>query len=140
MAGPAPLPMRRPLFQDRSLTGQPRDRSRSLSEILRDEGVRIGARVGVMGWKSFADRSWLEVPAYLADALRDGVGRDGRVGNANDNLIDAGGGLPELPGGLRRRGRERAAGGDTRLRGATRCALLRGRRRMVRGFARGSDG
>jgi len=33
LAGAAPLPMRRALFQDLSLPGQPRDRSRSLAEI-----------------------------------------------------------------------------------------------------------
>ena len=39
MAGAAPLPMRRHLFQDLSLPSQPRDRSRPLAEILADEGV-----------------------------------------------------------------------------------------------------
>src|SRR5438034_10593268 len=34
MAGAAPLPMRRVLFQDLSLPGQPRDRSSPLAEIL----------------------------------------------------------------------------------------------------------
>jgi Xaa-Pro aminopeptidase len=36
MAGAAPLPMRRHLFQDLSLPGQPRNRSRSLAQILAD--------------------------------------------------------------------------------------------------------
>src|SRR5260221_11618659 len=49
MAGQAPLPMRRHLFQDFSLPGQPRDRSRALVEILRDEGIADGSRVGVVG-------------------------------------------------------------------------------------------
>src|SRR5205809_1618477 len=39
MAGSAPLPVRRHLFQDFSLPSQPRDRSRSLAEIFGDEGV-----------------------------------------------------------------------------------------------------
>ena len=38
-AGAAPLPMRRHLFQDFSLPSQPRDRSRTLSEILAAEGI-----------------------------------------------------------------------------------------------------
>ena len=54
MAGAAPLPMRRDLFQDLSLPGQPRDRSRPLAEILGDEGIGPGSRVGVVGWKTYA--------------------------------------------------------------------------------------
>jgi hypothetical protein len=70
MAGAAPLPMRRCLFQDFSLPGQPRDRSRALSEILADEGVRDGSHVGVVGWKGYADRSVMEAPAFIVDELR----------------------------------------------------------------------
>jgi len=93
MAGAAPLPMRRHMFQDLSLPGQPRDRSRPLRELLTDEGVGPGTRVGIVGWKPFADPSWLEVPAYLADAVRDVVGSDGLVSNANDLFIHPDGGL-----------------------------------------------
>jgi len=93
MAGAAPLPMRRHLFQDLSLPGQPRGRSRPLRELLSDEGVRQGTRVGVLGWKTFADPGWLEVPAYLADAIRELVGSDGIALNANDLLIHPDGGL-----------------------------------------------
>ena len=42
VAGAAPLPMRRHLFQDFSLPSQPRDRSRTLAEILADEGIGAG--------------------------------------------------------------------------------------------------
>ncbi len=77
MAGAAPLPMRRHLFQDFSLPAQPRDRSRPLAEILADEGILRGRRVGVIGWKTFADRARLEIPAYIADELRTLAGRDG---------------------------------------------------------------
>jgi hypothetical protein len=93
MAGAAPLPMRRILFQDLSLPDQPRDRSAPLRDVLAEEGVRAGARIGMAGWKTYADRRWLETPAYLADALRELVGADGLVENANDLLIDAGHGL-----------------------------------------------
>jgi hypothetical protein len=93
IAGAAPLAMRRILFQDLSLPSQPRDRSRPLAEILADEGVGKGARVGVHGWKTYADRSILEVPSYLVDTLRGLVGRDGLVENGGDLLIDAAGGL-----------------------------------------------
>jgi Xaa-Pro aminopeptidase len=93
MAGTAPLSMRRILFQDFSLPGQPRDRSRPLAAILADEGIQGGARVGVLGWKTYADRSTIEVPAFIVDQLRDLVGASGLVENANDLLIDAADGL-----------------------------------------------
>jgi hypothetical protein len=93
MAASAALPMRRHLFQDLSLPGQPRDRSRPLSELLQEEGVRPGATVGVIGWKSFADRSAMEAPSYVVDELRALVGPSGRVENANDLLIDPSDGL-----------------------------------------------
>ncbi len=93
MAGAAPLPMRRELFQDLSLPGQPRDRSRPLREILADEGIGPGTRIGVAGWKTYADRSTLETPAYIVDAVRELVGPSGRVENAGDLFIDPADGL-----------------------------------------------
>ena len=83
IAGAAPLPMRRHLFQDFSLPSQPRDRSRALAEILAEEGIGPETAVGVIGWKTFADRGTIEVPAYIADELRRmtpvGVGRERRA-------------------------------------------------------------
>jgi len=93
MAGAAPLPMRRHLFQDLSLPSQPRDRSRPLAEILADEGIRSGSRVGVVGWKTYADPSAIDAPAYLVDELRRLVGATGAVENATDLLIDPADGL-----------------------------------------------
>ena len=93
MAGAAPLPMRRELFQDLSLPSQPRDRSRPLGEILAGEGIGAGSRVGVVGWKTYASRATIEVPAYLVDALRELTGASGLVENANDLLIDPADGL-----------------------------------------------
>ena len=92
-AGAAPLAMRRHLYQDLSLQDQPRDRSRPLGDILVEEGVSDGARVGVLGWKPFVDRSRLEVPAYLVDELRRRVGSNGLVANANGLLVDPADGL-----------------------------------------------
>jgi hypothetical protein len=92
-AGAAPLPMRRIRFQDLSLPSQPRDRSQPLAEILGDEGVVAGARVGVVGWKTYADRALIEAPAFLVDDLRRLTGPGGRVENAGDLLIDPGDGL-----------------------------------------------
>ena len=93
LAGAAPLPMRRALFQELSLPGQPRDRSRSLAEILGDEGIGTGCRLGVVGWKTHADPRMLDAPAYLVDELRRLTGSGGRVEDATDLLIDAADGL-----------------------------------------------
>src|SRR3954453_24117074 len=93
MAGAAPLPMRRERFQDLSLPGQPRDRSRVLGDILAGEGVRPGARIGVVGWKTYATRASIEAPAFLVDELRRLVGSSGAVENATDLLIAAETGL-----------------------------------------------
>ncbi|MEO6578404.1 MAG: hypothetical protein ABIO99_05850 [Candidatus Limnocylindria bacterium] len=92
-AGTAPLPMRRHLFQDFSLLGQPRDRSRPLAEILGEEGIGPGSRVGVVGWKTYASAEMSDVPAYLVDELRQMVGATGAVENATDLFVDAGDGL-----------------------------------------------
>ncbi len=96
MAGAAPLPMRRHLFQDLSLPGQPRDRSGTLGDILRSEGVAVGSRVGVVGWKQFDRREVIDAPAFLVDELRAIVGDGGTVDNATGLLIDAGDGLRVL--------------------------------------------
>jgi Xaa-Pro aminopeptidase len=95
MAGAAPLPMRRLLFQDLSLPSQPRNRLRPLAELLRDEGVAAARRVGVVGWKTYADPATIEVPAYLVDTLRALV-PSGAVENAGALLIDAADGLRVL--------------------------------------------
>jgi hypothetical protein len=93
IAGAAPLPMRRHRFQDFSLPSQPRDRSRPLADILAEEGIGRGSRVGVIGWKSYAEPAANDLPAYLVDALRGMVGEGGAVENATDLLIDAADGL-----------------------------------------------
>ncbi len=93
MAGTAPLAMRRHLLQDLSLPSQPRDRSQPLGEILAGEGVGAGGRVGVLGWKSYADPARMEVPAFIVDELRRLTGPSGLVENANDLLIGAADGL-----------------------------------------------
>jgi len=93
MAGQAPLAMRRHRFQDFSLPGQPRDRSRPLGDILGDEGIARGSRVGVVGWKTYASADSTDIPAYIVDELRRLVGSTGAVKNATGLLIDAGAGL-----------------------------------------------
>lgn len=93
MAGVAPLPMRRHLFQDLSLPRQPRDRSRPLGEILVGEGLGAGRRVGVIGWKGYATPDRIEAPAWLVDELRRLTGPTGAVENAADLVVDPGDGL-----------------------------------------------
>jgi hypothetical protein len=91
MAAAAPVAMRRHLYQELSLPSQPRDRSRPLGEILGDEGIGKGSRVGVVGWKAFASQGPIDVPAFIVDELREMTG--GLVENATDILIGAGDGL-----------------------------------------------
>jgi Xaa-Pro aminopeptidase len=93
MAGAAPLPLRRHLFQDLSLPGQPRDTSRPLAEILREEGIARGTRIGILGWKTYATVEMSDAPAYLVDELRRITGTSGAVENATRLLIDAADGL-----------------------------------------------
>lgn len=93
MAGAAPLAMRRHRFQDLSLPGQPRDRSLPLGEILAEEGIGPGRRVGLAGWKTYGDRRSSDVPSYIVDELRRLTGDDGIVENATDLFIDAADGL-----------------------------------------------
>jgi Xaa-Pro aminopeptidase len=92
-AGAAPLAMRRHRFQDFSLPSQPRDRSRSLEEILGEEGVGSGSHVGLVGWKTYGGPERSDLPAYLVDAVRDLVAEAGSVTNATGLLIDAADGL-----------------------------------------------
>jgi len=88
----APLPMRVELFQEFSLPGQPRDRSRSMKEILSEAGVGAGTKVGLIGWKTFTDPGHSDVPSYLVDELRGLAGVE-KVQNVTDLLIDSADGM-----------------------------------------------
>ena len=84
----------RVLCQTFSLLGQPRDRQQSLDHLLRESGLRHGMRIGAVGWKSFgsgdpgATPEWLEIPSFIADALRALAGGVGRVTNATDLFMN----------------------------------------------------
>jgi Xaa-Pro aminopeptidase len=93
MAGAAPLPLRRHLFQDFSLPSQPRDRSRPLAEILQDEKIARGARIGVVGWKTYGSSEKSDAPSFIVDELRRIAGPSGAVENATGLFIDAADGL-----------------------------------------------
>ncbi len=77
--------LRRERFQSFSLLNQPRGDSRLMRDILGDEGVDSGAKVGCVGWKYFADAEHpdgvhaLDLPSYLADTLRALAGHDAVV-------------------------------------------------------------
>jgi hypothetical protein len=87
------------LYPPFGLMGQDRTRTPPLEELLRDLGIKVSARIGVLGWKYFgkheADHpeTWLEAPAYIVDTLRAIVGPSGAVLNANALLMDNSTGL-----------------------------------------------
>ena len=87
------------LWQELSLMGQPRERSRTLRDILVDEGVGVGSRVGCIGWKTYipaligdGSTSPIDIPAFVVDLVRSLVG-GGEVSNATGLLMDVDGGL-----------------------------------------------
>jgi hypothetical protein len=92
-AGAAPLVVRRHLYQDFSLPGQPGRGTRPVADLLAGEGIGAGSRVGVVGWKEYGDPAASDVPAYLVDALRALVGPEGAVENATGVLTAAADGL-----------------------------------------------
>ena len=93
LARAAELPVDAILYPELSLPSQPRGRSKPLDALLAEAGMRPGSRIGVVGWKTGPDRSWINAPAYLVDALRMAVGGAGSVEDATDLLIGAADGL-----------------------------------------------
>lgn len=95
--------LRAELFQSFSLPSQPRSSSRRLADILRDEGIGAGSRVGVIGWKYLTAEEHddpehaVDVPAHLADTVRSIAGW-GAVVNATDLLIHPRYGLRAIAG------------------------------------------
>lgn len=87
------------LYQPFGLLGQDRDGSDSLADILTRAGVVAGVKVGTAGWKHYGrletdtPNSWLEIPSYIADTLRELAGGRGQVHNANAILMGASDGL-----------------------------------------------
>ncbi len=89
----------RVLCQTFSLPGQPRDRQKPLPRLLAEAGLKGGMTVGAVGWKSFgpgdhgADETWLDLPEFIARAVREVAGETGRVVNATDLFINPADGL-----------------------------------------------
>ncbi len=90
--------LRHEVFQSFSLLGQPRERSRPLREILAEEGIGLGSRVGAVGYKYFSKSEHpnaahaLDIPSYIADTLRDLAGPE-NVSNATQLLMHPADGL-----------------------------------------------
>jgi len=95
----SPLDLRRVLYQSFSLLGQARNKSPDLSDLFRKEGISIGTRTGVVGWKYFVTgegfdpETRLEIPSYIADTLREVTGDAHLVTNAGAIFMDARDGL-----------------------------------------------
>lgn len=107
----ADLGLRVELFQEFSLMGQPRDKTRPLPTILAEFGVGRGKRVGCVGWKCYQNQlvsvaggtaatgeagalpPAIDLPAYLVDVLRSLCGESDRVTNAVGLFADAEKGL-----------------------------------------------
>jgi Creatinase/Prolidase N-terminal domain len=93
MAEAAPLPLRVLLYQDLSLPGQSRAESLPVPVLLREAGLHAGASVGVAGWKPYANRAVIELPAFVVDELRAVTAPGGAVESASDLFVDAADGL-----------------------------------------------
>src|SRR3569833_907477 len=87
------------LYPPFGLMGQDRSQTPQLEEVLTSAGVGRNQRVGVAGWKYFGPHessrpdNWFETPSFIIDTLRQIVGPEGRVGNANALLMDSSTGL-----------------------------------------------
>jgi hypothetical protein len=68
--GICPIPMDCELFQEFSLMGQDRSKSRALTDILISFGIKAGSKIGCAYYKYFSDPKALDIPSYLADTLR----------------------------------------------------------------------
>ncbi|MEQ8964913.1 MAG: M24 family metallopeptidase [Azospirillaceae bacterium] len=98
-AGDSPVGLDVRLYPPMGLMGQAREATPPLGALLAEAGIQDGMTVGVAGWKYYTavespdPEAWLEIPSYLADALRRAVGASGRVVNGGPILMDAGTGL-----------------------------------------------
>ena len=86
------------MFQELSLLGQPRSKSRPLRHIFSEFGITTGKRISCIGWKYFAHNMGqdlieggtqaIEIPAYLVDLLRNLSGNPANVVNATALLMN----------------------------------------------------
>lgn len=84
-AGISPLDLELHLYPPFGLLGQDRRATPELSDLLAAAGLAAGRATGVIGWKYFGPEEtpdpdrWLEIPSYLADAIRALAGADNTV-------------------------------------------------------------
>ena len=82
------------LYQEFSLMGQDRSKSRTLETILKEFGIRNQSHVGCAYYKyNPTNKLNLDIPAYVADLLRELVGDKSLVTNAGDIFMDVEHGL-----------------------------------------------
>jgi hypothetical protein len=87
------------LYPPFGLLGQNRAGTRALADILAEAGLSRGMRVGAIGWKYYGrqetneSETWLEIPSFIADAIRRLTGGHDRLVNATAILMDASNGL-----------------------------------------------
>lgn len=87
--GICPIPMTLELYQEFSLMGQDRSKSRTLTQILKEFGIANPLKVGCAYYKyNPTQKLVLDIPAYLADLLRELVGDKNLVTNAGDIFMD----------------------------------------------------
>jgi len=92
--GICPIPIAFELYQEFSLMGQDRSKSRTLKDILKEFGMASSSKVGCAYYKyNPTDKTILDIPAYLADLLRELVGNKSLVTNAGDIFMDVEHGL-----------------------------------------------
>lgn len=95
------IPAHGVLCQAMSLPNQPLDRFSSMTAMFRQLGIQEGVKIGVAGWKLmypvYGDIHQLDVPSFLADALRRIAGTE-QVFNVTDWFIHPGYGLRTIQG------------------------------------------
>ncbi len=91
--GICPVPMEYELYQEFSLLGQDRSRSRTLTGIFESFGIGAGSKAGCCYYKYFFNELDLDIPAYIAAVLTRLVGDQGKVCNASGIFMNAEDGL-----------------------------------------------
>jgi len=93
------IPVEVHLYRPFGLLGQVRRGTLPLADMLRDAGLRSGQTIGTIGWKYYGREetptpdTWIEIPSFIADTLRNIAGAGGRVINATALMMDASRGL-----------------------------------------------
>jgi len=89
----SPVELKRELYQNFSLMGQPRDKIKDLKGIFSAAGINGNSKVGLVGWKYFSaadspnPRYQIDVPYYIVKHLIDLTGEN-NVMNATDFMLD----------------------------------------------------